>query len=532
MSFHDYLQAHWRDQIYAKNNLAGSFDDFWTGVLQAGVFDPNPKRSQPGAARTFKASALGVPAATATAAANGELELALAVSPMLGDGWWANNALLQEIPDPVSKNCWDNHFTIAPSTAKRLGLEPNDQREYAIAEVTVGGQTLQAPVFVQVGVNPNVATIAVGYGRASVGEIGTDIGANAYAIAQAAQGGIVYSGAKVTLKKVGEGYLLASPQGNNYIDFNDDNVTPEMEFAPGTQRGPRIIREATLVQLQANPRAGNPEQEEQTSIWDNGGPTEHPFKNYRWGMTIDMNACIGCNACVAACYAENNVPVVGKDQVWRGREMAWIRIDRYFSGDENNPEVTNQPMLCQQCSNAGCESVCPVIATITDAEGINVQIYNRCVGTRFCSNNCIYKVRRFNFFNYGKVRASPLELALNPMVTVRSKGVMEKCNFCTQRVHDGHYRAKERGLPVRDGDIKTACQQTCPTEAIHFGNTLDAESEMMRARGPRGYQALGEMNFEPSIQYLTRIRNLGGAAAPAAASLAPAPAAEQAEGTR
>src|SRR6185437_3131065 len=187
--------------------------------------------------------------------------------------------------------------------------------------------------------------------------------------------------------------------------------------------------------------------------------------------------CIGCNACVAACYNENNVPVVGKDQVWRGRDMAWIRIDRYFSGPEENPDVTLQPMLCQQCGNAGCESVCPVIATITDAEGINVQVYNRCVGTRFCSNNCIYKVRKFNFF--------------------------------TQRIHAAHYKAKERGLPVRDGDFQTACQQTCPTQAIHFGNMVDRESEMMKARDERGYRVLEMMNYEPSIEYLTKVRNRG-----------------------
>jgi len=504
ISFHDYLQRHWREQIYPKNNLAASFDDFWVGILQAGVFDPNPKRAQPGAARAFKPAALAaVPAPAAPTTAPGELELSLAVSAMLGDGAWGNNAFLQEIPDPCWKSCWDNYFTIAPSTAKSLGLEADNDGRYGVGEVTVGSTTLRAPVYVQVGVHPSVASIYVGYGRASVGEVGTDVGANAYQLAQVAGNTLVASGAKVKISKVGQGYLIASPQENNYFDFGANEITGEQG------RGENIVRETTLVQIEANPRAGNPEPEPQTSLWDNGGPSEHPFPNYHWGMTIDLNACIGCNACVAACYAENNVPVVGKDQVWRGREMAWIRIDRYFSGEEANPDVTLQPMLCQQCENAGCESVCPVIATITDAEGINVQVYNRCVGTRFCSNNCIYKVRRFNFYNYSKVRASPLELALNPMVTVRSKGVMEKCNFCTQRIHAGHYRAKERGLPVRDGDIQTACQQTCPSHAIHFGNMVDKDSEMMRARSERGYRVLEEMNFQPTITYLTKVRNRG-----------------------
>ncbi|MGH9477070.1 MAG: hypothetical protein ACRD1C_12170, partial [Terriglobales bacterium] len=508
ISFYQYLMAYWRDNVYAKNNLPASFDDFWVGALRAGVFDPDPKRLQPGPARSFNVAALAPgQAPLAPMLAEDELELALSVNCMLGDGWWANNAHLQEIPEIVTKNCWDNFFTIAPSTAKRLGLEPDDQRRYVIAEVEVGGHKLQAPVFVQVGVHPQVATIAVGYGRASCGEIGTGIGQNAYVIAEIARhkAGLNYSGAKIRLNKItGPSYLIASPQDNNYINFTADAVTPE-----GEDRGPTIIREATLVQLQANPRAGNPQAEPQTSIWDNGGPSEHPFPNYHWGMTIDLNSCIGCSACIAACYNENNVPVVGKDQVWRGRDMAWLRIDRYFSGKEENPDVTCQAMVCQQCANAGCESVCPVIATITDAEGINVQVYNRCVGTRFCSNNCIYKVRKFNFFNYAKVRASPLELALNPMVTVRSKGVMEKCNFCLQRIHEGHYRAKERGLPVRDGAIQTACQQTCPSQAIDFGNLDDANSKMMRARSRRAYRVLEDMNYEPSVCYLTKIRNLG-----------------------
>jgi len=504
ISFYQYLKDHWRDQIYAKNNLAATFDDFWVGALRAGVFDPNPKRLQPGAARTFKTAALAAGSIPAAAAAGDTLELAMSVNVVTGDGWRANNAHLQEIPDPITKRCWDNFFLVAPSTARRLGLERDGKGLCCIAEVSVGGHTLQAPVYTQVGVHPGVVTIPVGFGRASVGQIGTDIGANAYHIARAVPDGVVYSGARVTLKKIsGPAYLVAGPQDDNYVDFAADDITPE------SGRGINIVRETTLVQIQANPRAGNPEAEPQTSIWDNGGPSEHDFPNYHWGMTIDMNACIGCSACVAACYAENNVPVVGKDQVWRGRDMAWIRIDRYFSGPEENPDVTLQPMLCQQCGNAGCESVCPVIATITDAEGINVQVYNRCVGTRFCSNNCIYKVRKFNFFNYGKVRATPLELALNPMVTVRSKGVMEKCNFCTQRIHAAHYKAKERGLPVRDGDFQTACQQTCPTQAIHFGNMVDRQSEMMKARDERGYRVLEMMNYEPSIEYLTKVRNRG-----------------------
>src|SRR6185437_7955809 len=311
ISFHDYLQRHWREQIYPKNNLAASFDDFWVGVLQAGVFDPNPQRLQPGAARAFKPAALAaVSAPAAPTPASGELELSLAVSAMLGDGSWGNNAFLQEIPDPCWKSCWDNFFTIAPSTAKSLGLEADNDGRYGIGEVTVGSTTLRAPVYVQVGVHPAVASMYVGYGRASVGEVGTDVGVNAYRLGQVSGAAIVASGARVKINKVGQGYLIASPQENNYFDFGANEITGEQG------RGENIVRETTLVQIQANPRAGNPEPEPQTSLWDNGGPSEHPFPNYHWGMTVDLNACIGCNACVAACYAENNVPVVGKDQVW------------------------------------------------------------------------------------------------------------------------------------------------------------------------------------------------------------------------
>lgn len=497
ISFHDYLREYWRTQIWAKNNMPASFDDFWTGALQAGVFDPNPARLKPGPARTFRSAALTAPGAPPAAAAGGDtLELALNYTPIVGDGAVNNNALLLEIPDPISKICWDNAVWIAPSTGKRLGWQDGD-----LIKLTVDGATLTAPLHVQPGVHPGVAALAIGWGRRSVGEVGTDIGVNGYALAQLSGKLIAYGGMRVQLAKVGDGYLLASPQGNSYLEFDDPVVTE-------VGRQDNVIRDTTLVQIQTNPRAGNPEQEPPLNLWRNDTEPSHTYPGHHWGMTVDLNACIGCNACVAACYAENNVSVVGKDQVWRGREMAWIRIDRYFSGEQyDNPDISLQPMMCQQCENAGCESVCPVIATITDYEGLNVQIYNRCVGTRFCSNNCIYKVRRFNFYQYSDVRATPLELALNPEVTVRTKGIMEKCTFCVQRIHDGHYRSKALGVPIRDGDITPACAQTCPTRAIVFGDMNDPDSKMMQLRGDRGYRVLQEKNFQPSVTYLTKVRN-------------------------
>jgi len=503
LSFYDYLRQHWQNEIYAKNNVAGSFDDFWTGALRQGFFDPNAQqRLKPGSPRSFNAAALaGLPGSLDNSAASGDsFTLVLTVDPMIGDGAHNNNAFLLEIPDPVSKIDWDNYLSIAPKSAKRLGLQEGD-----LVEITVGDATVKAPLHLQPAVHPGVVTLGLGWGRRAAGQVGAGIGVDAFPLTQITKAGLVYSGASVQLKKVGSGYQLVSPQGNNYINYSHDWVTPEKEH-----RGEEIIHETTLVQIQSNPRAGNEAALERGNsadmwyLWDG----KHNFPRHHWGMTVDLNSCTGCNACVAACYAENNIPVVGKDQVWRGRSMEWIRIDRYFADDTENPVVTNQPMLCQQCGNAGCESVCPVLATVTNDEGLNVQVYNRCVGTRFCSNNCVYKARRFNFYEYSRVRSSPLELALNPDVTVRSMGVMEKCTFCVQRINAGEKRAQALGVPVKDGDIKTACQQTCPSQAIYFGDMNDEKSAMMQARTERSYRALEFLNFRPSVSYLTKIRNV------------------------
>jgi molybdopterin-containing oxidoreductase family iron-sulfur binding subunit len=263
-----------------------------------------------------------------------------------------------------------------------------------------------------------------------------------------------------------------------------------------------------LAEYQKNPQSGQPEhKEELISMWK-----PHEYKGHKWGMAIDLNSCIGCNACVVACQSENNIPTVGKDQVLRGREMHWIRIDRYYSGDPKNPDVVHQPMLCQHCDNAPCETVCPTLATTHSDEGLNQQIYNRCVGTRYCSNNCPYKVRRFNFYQYAHFYDDPgqypLELALNPDVTVRTRGIMEKCTFCVQRIRDGKERAKELGKSVADGDVLTACQQTCPADAIVFGDLNDPESKVSKmASEPRGYRVIELLNTKPAITYLTKIRN-------------------------
>ena len=297
----------------------------------------------------------------------------------------------------------------------------------------------------------------------------------------------VFSGFKTTLKKTGAVYTLASIQEHHTIDDRD------------------MVREASYTEYEKNPAAGNEEKEALTTIWSG-----HEYKGNRWHMAIDLNSCTGCSACVIGCQSENNVPVVGKDGVARSRIMHWIRIDRYYSGTPDNPRVFHQPMLCQQCENAPCETVCPVIATSHDDEGLNVQTYNRCVGTRYCANNCPYKVRRFNWFeyNYGGQIRYPLTLAQNPEVTVRSRGVMEKCTFCIQRITDAKNKAKDLSRPVKDSDLQTACQQSCPADAITFGNINDTTSAVAEMeKNPRGYKVLNDLNVRPSITYLTRIRN-------------------------
>lgn len=325
---------------------------------------------------------------------------------------------------------------------------------------------------------------AVGYGRTLAGKIGNGVGVNTYPL-QTGAGLLEWSGQPVTLEKTGKRMRLAITQSQS------------------NTMGRPVVKDTTYGDFQKDPASGNEKTEEVISIWPS-----HTFPGNRWGMTIDTNACNGCGACMIGCQSENNIPVVGKEQVLKSRDMHWIRIDRYYKGDEDNPEVAFQPMLCQHCENAPCETVCPVLATTHNDEGLNTMIYNRCVGTRYCSNNCPYKVRRFNYFEYSKEFVEPLSLVLNPDITVREKGVMEKCTFCIQRIRTVKDNAKDSGRKVADGEIKTACQQSCPTDAIVFGNTNDPESLVFKTRqSPRGYHVLEDLNTRPQVTYLTKVRN-------------------------
>ena len=482
-SFHEYLRERWRTQVYPGSGAAAGFDLFWEGSLRTGVIARGESADRTSAGRSFRngSPAESVPPAEAPSA--GALTLVLYTPVMLADGRSANNAWLQEVPDPVSKICWDNYAAVSPKRARQLGVRDYEMKADVVT-VDVGHAKVDLPVHVQPGLHDDVVAVALGYGRTAAGVVGDKVGQNGFALAEATGGRIGLSGIPVRVTRTGRIAPLACVQGHQYTE------------------GRPIVYETTLSEYQRDPGAGNEGGEALPSMW-----TRHQYPGHKWGMSIDMNACIGCGACMVACQLENNVPAVGKSQVLRGREMHWIRIDRYYSGPADEPETVHQPMLCQHCENAPCETVCPVLATVHSSEGLNLQVYNRCVGTRYCSNNCPYKVRRFNWYDYTD-KPKSLRLALNPDVTVRTKGIMEKCTFCVQRIRDAKERAKALGVPVQDGDVQTACQQTCPTRAITFGDQNDAKSHVAAlAKDERSYHVLAELNTRPSVAYMTKVRN-------------------------
>jgi molybdopterin-containing oxidoreductase family iron-sulfur binding subunit len=482
-SYHEYLRERWRTQVYPGAGSLAPFDLFWEGALRTGVLarEEDSGRTAPG--RTPRAGGLGASLPVAATAENGALTLVLYPSATLADGRSGNNAWLQELPDPVSKICWDNFAAISPHRARQLGVSDYEMKADVVT-VDVGHARFDLPVHVQPGLHDDVIAVMLGYGRTAAGRVGDKVGQNAYALAEATGGRVGLAGIPVRVTRTGGMAPLACVQGHQYTE------------------GRPIIYETTLSEYQRDPGAGNEGGEQLPSMW-----TRHKYPGHKWGMTIDLNACTGCSACMIACQMENNVPAVGKSQVLRGREMHWIRIDRYYSGPAAEPETVHQPMLCQHCENAPCETVCPVLATVHSSEGLNLQVYNRCVGTRYCSNNCPYKVRRFNWFDYTD-KPKSLRLALNPDVTVRTKGIMEKCTFCVQRIRDAKEHAKALGVPVADGDVQTACQQTCPTSAITFGDQNDPKSRVAASgKNQRGYHVLSELNTLPAIAYMTKVRN-------------------------
>jgi len=409
------------------------------------------------------------------------LEVVFRLDPAVYDGRFTNNGWLQEFPRPITQLTWDNAAIMSPTTAQNLGVVTTD-----LVEVAYRGYKMRAPVYIQPGHADGSVTVHLGYGRTRAGHVGTRIGFNAYGMRTSSA---LWQDFGLQARKVGSDYLLVSIQDYHALDTTRHTI--EKADIDDYRKNPNLIQEA----VEAPP----------PSLTLYPGFT---YDKYAWGMAIDLTACMGCGACVVACQAENNIAVVGKVEVHHGRHMHWLRVDSYFHGDIRNPEIYNQPVPCMQCENAPCELVCPVQATNHSSEGLNDMVYNRCVGTRYCSNNCPYKVRRFNFFLYSDWTTPSLKLQRNPDVTVRSRGVMEKCTYCVQRINRAKIDAEEQNRKVHDGEILTACQATCPTEAIIFGNINEPDSRVVKMKNQKtNYGLLADLNTRPRTTYLAALRN-------------------------
>jgi MoCo/4Fe-4S cofactor protein with predicted Tat translocation signal len=497
--FSTYLEANWEKNILKGGKVA------WKNALHDGVFEPNAVTVSAVSPSVDVNASAGAIAKTYSASSTG-LEITVYEKVGLGTGSQANNPWLQEFPEPVSKACWDNYATISQPTATKLNLKQGD-----VVEVNAKGYKVSLPVLVQPGQAQDTVAIAIGYGRTKAGKSADGVGVNAYPFLAA-------GALTATVSPTGETKDIAQTQTHQTVMARQ-----------------AVVQETVLGDFVKDPLSGryNPtvltsegkKNATDISLW-NG----HKYNNHAWGMVIDLNTCTGCSACVISCSAENNVPVVGRQEVINRREMHWMRIDRYYSSDaevedlkgleiaSDNPEVVFQPMLCQHCNNAPCETVCPVLATTHSTEGLNQMTYNRCIGTRYCANNCPYKVRRFNWFRYFQTDEFDFHfnndlgrMVINPDVTVRSRGVMEKCSMCVQRIQEGKLTAKkEKRRPV-DGEIQVACAQSCPTNAITFGDMNDPASAISKLleveKEGRAYHVIEEINVKPNISYLMKVRN-------------------------
>ncbi len=522
-SGYDLVRETWRSRI------AGDFEKGWSRVLHDGF--------QPGTAKAPVNPAAGsAPAFTVKQPDPDEVEVVFRRDPTVNDGSFANNAWLQELPDPATKIVWDNVALMSPATAERLGFgwTLSKGRYYVdVAEIEVNGSSIRLPIWVLPGHAENSITLNLGYGRSIAsgrekrraiffdldhytdvyahGPLSTGVGGNVGPLRSASRSGFATA---TRIEKVDSGYFVSTTQDHGALETDLEQVE---------RRAP--VRRATLDEYRRNPDFVHDDDpaspgeawEEYPALWESNHPADqpetkdNPYYEYQWAMTIDLNACTGCGACVVACQSENNIQVVGKEEVGHGREMHWIRTDRYFvsgPGGDGSPSMVFQPVPCQHCENAPCESVCPVAATVHSPDGTNQMIYNRCIGTRYCANNCPYKVRRFNFYNWSKTLPKTLWMQQNPHVTVRSRGVMEKCSFCIQRIRAANQQANLEERPIQEGEIKTACQQSCPTRAITFGNMRDPDSEVSVARrSDRRYELLAELSVKPRTSYLGRVTN-------------------------
>jgi molybdopterin-containing oxidoreductase family iron-sulfur binding subunit len=531
--YYEFLKSNWKSTFYT--NQAPDFESFWDKCLYDGVYELPVEAATP---LTFAGDVSMSAAEIAKNYASTDWELVVYENCSVGNGSQSNNPLLQELPDPITKVVWDHYVTIAPKDAAGL---TNPESKTVYANIQANGKTVKLPVLIQPGQTPGTIAIPLGYGRTKAGKVASTVGGvNVYPFVSLLNGSLCYHAVNAKFEMTDERYQLAQTQ------------THDTYMARQT-----VIKEYSLETFKNDPDVLVKDFDPKVATWKSPDhkvdPGElsmwkgHEYKNHHWGMSIDLNTCIGCGACVVACNVENNVSLVGREEVINRREMHWLRIDRYYSSDAHvedwkglevaseNPEVVFQPMLCQHCNNAPCETVCPVAATTHSTEGLNQMTYNRCIGTRYCANNCPYKVRRFNWFKYHDNRqfenVNPAmntdlgKMVLNPDVTVRSRGVMEKCTFCVQRIQVGKLNARKERRKVEDGEIKTACQAACSTGAIVFGDINDPDSKISKLLGikpadpkhphridkitenTRAYQVIEEIGVKPNIWYLTKIRN-------------------------
>ena len=473
---HDLVQAFWQRQ-----HAGGDFDAFWRRSLHDGWIAGTAFAPKQITAKVANLPPANIPPQHET---DNSIEINFRRDPSIYDGRFSNNGWLQELPNPLTKMTWDNPVLVSPAMADRLNLKSED-----MVELELQGTKIEAPVWIQAGHPDNSATVFLGYGRRRAGRAGTGAGFDAYPLRTSV---MPWFATGLRIRQMGSTYKLATTQGEQ-----------TMETPVGSRP---LVREASLEEYKQHPRfATDEEPVANLSLFPGFDYKDQP---YAWGMAIDMNACIGCNNCIVACQSENNIAVVGKEQVVRGRHMHWLRVDAYYQGDRDNPRAFFQPVPCMQCENAPCEIVCPVGATVHSTEGLNDMVYNRCVGTRYCSNNCPYKVRRFNFLLFQDWDTPQYKMMRNPDVTVRSRGVMEKCTYCIQRINQHRIDAERADGKIQDGELQTACQQSCPANAIIFGNINDRNSRVAKLKAhARNYGLLDELNTRPRTTYLAEVRN-------------------------
>ena len=492
------LSAYEAVRATQKANIKGDFETGWRKALHDGWIAGTAYATS-GAAKPLPVAKIPVPQS------KDAVEIIFRPDPSIYDGRWSNVGWLQELPKPVTNLSWDNAAILSGATLTKLGLEEDD-----ILEISVGNGKVKAPVIVAPGHPDNSVTVHLGYGREFAGRVGSGAGFNAYLVRPSYAPFYATGSLKKIDGKWGVAITKSHFQDHRGSTFGQPEGHSNNSLEADEALGPRgIIRAASLEEFKANPRFAQEGEGRDTPTMDTSLFPNWTYTENKWGMSIDMNSCTGCNACIVSCYAENNIAVVGKQQVRIGRNMQWLRIDTYFEGDLAAPRAHFQPMTCQHCENAPCEQVCPVGATVHTPEGINTMVYNRCVGTRYCSNNCPYKVRRFNFLLYSDYETESLKLSRNPDVSVRSRGVMEKCSYCVQRVTAARIEADKENRPIRDGEVVTACQQACPASAIVFGNLNDKNSKVAQSQAQeRSYQVIADVNTRPRTQYVAEVLNL------------------------